>query len=420
MKISKQTLCTGLALSIFSGAAFASDKVELEVVSWKGAGAEIANFPAIIERFEKAYPDISVRLNYMARNDMVTSIPARFQAGSPPDVVMVDLEFLNYWGGNGQLMKLNGQGFIDQYQPAIKPYLGLGDDVYYSMLQVSGMGVFANDQILRDAGIESFPNTIDEFTQVCKTLDSKGITPTVLAGNNGNWGPYVFFVSLAMTDGDLPSTDRIAKINSGEMKFSEDQHVKNAFEAFRKMIDAKCFDPKISAGTDPWSVALTTFQAGRVAMLPQGLWNITPFMNDELPENFSLHPFPSINGNHGIVVDYFGPGWSIPKDAKNKEAAQKWINFWAQNDNLKLFLEADTSMSPLKNGDSGLPINIASSYIDSRNQGYSVTYPDGLVPVDLMRDMYNDVTAFMLDSEQDYMPILNRWDAIMAKELAKQ
>ncbi|USD62510.1 carbohydrate ABC transporter substrate-binding protein [Vibrio sp. SCSIO 43140] len=420
MKKTTLSLCTGLAMSLTFGSALADNIVELEVASWKGSGTEIANFPTIIERFEKENPNIKVKLNFMARNDMVTSIPARFQAGSPPDVVMVDREFMTHWGENGQLMKLNEQPFINQFQPALQPYLGLGDDVYYSMLQVSGMGMYANDALLAKAGITDFPNTLEEFTETCRTLNEQGIIPTVLPGNNGDWGPYLFFISLALTDGDKPSQDRISKFNSGELKFSDDKYVKNAFESFRKMIDANCFNPKISAGTDPWSVALTTFQSGRIAMLPQGLWNITPFVNDELPEKFTLHPFPSANGNHGVVVDYIGPGWAIPNDATHKEAAMKWIDFWTVNENLKLFLEADTAISPLVNGDSGLPLNIASSYIEARESGHFVTYPDGSFPVSLTPDMRNDITAFMLNSDQDYAPILASWDAIMEKERAKK
>lgn len=67
-------------------------------------------------------------------------------------------------------------------------------------------------------------------------------------------------------------------------------------------------------------------------MLPQGMWNITPFSNDSLPEHFSLHPFPAVNGTKGIVMDYNGPGWAIPKDSGEVEAAKKWIDFWMNDE----------------------------------------------------------------------------------------
>lgn len=421
MRMKKLALCTSIALSaLLTGPAIAADKVELEVASWKGAGAEVAGFPTLIERFEQAYPDIEVKLNYMARNDMVTTIPARFQAGTPPDVIMVDREFITHWGGNGQLMEIGDQSFVQRIQSGLQPYLGLEDKVYYSMLQLSGMGVYVNDSLFEQAGVDKYPETISEFTATCTKLNNEGITPLLLAGNNGNWTPYIFFLALALTDGDVPDQNRLSDFNSGKIKFLDDKPMKNAFEAFRQLIDADCFDPKISAGTDPWSVALTTFQSGRVAMLPQGLWNINPFTKDELPETFSLHPFPSINGSNGVAMDYIGPGWAIPKDAKDVDAAKKWIDFWTHDENLKVFLEADTAMTSLEGGTSGLPMSIASNYVDARDKMHYVTFPVGALPVDLTNDMMNDVTSFMLDPKQDYNKILARWDAVMTKELAKK
>ncbi|TBR37994.1 carbohydrate ABC transporter substrate-binding protein [Marinomonas agarivorans] len=422
MKIRELALYTGTALSLLTTSMMASAaKVELEVASWKGAGAEVSNFPTIIKKFESQYPDIKVKLNYMARNDMVTVIPARFQAGTPPDVLMVDREFISHWAGNGQLMEIGDQDFVQRIKPDLHPYLGLGKDVYYSMLQVSGMGVFVNDDLFAKAGITQYPETISEFTAACKKLNDHNITPTLLAANNGGWTPYVFFLALGLTDGDVPDPGRIEKLATGKIKFSDDQSMKNAFEAFRQMIDAKCFNPKISAGTDPWSVALTTFQSGRVAMLPQGMWNVTPFLKDELPENFSFHPYPSINGKNGVAMDYIGPGWSIPKDAKNVDAAKKWIDFWSQDENLKIYLESDISLSTLQDGTSSLSqLPLAENYVDARNKLHFVTFPIGSIPNDLVDHMLISITAFMLDSKQDYNKILASWDKVIEKVLAKQ
>lgn len=416
MKLKKLTLSATIAAALLGAGTVSAEQIELEVSSWKGAGTEVANFPAIIERFEKENPGIKVKLNYMARNDMVTSIPARMQAGTPPDVVMVDREFVQHWGGNDQLMRLNGQDFIERVQPKLQPYLGLGDDVYYSMLQVSGMGVYTNDDLFAKAGVNSYPQNVDELVEACGKFNDKGIQPMLLAANNGGWTPYVYFLSMALADSDNPDLTRMDKFVEGKAKFADDQSMKNAFEGFRKIIDAKCFNPKISAGTDPWSVALTTFQSGRVAMLPQGMWNITPFKRDSLPENFSLQPFPAVNGSKGVVMDYNGPGWAIPTTSGHVEAAKKWIDFWMQDDNLKLYLEADTAITTLEGGTSGVPV-LAAPYEEARTAGRMVSFPVGNMPADLGSSMPNDITSFMLNPDQDYNKILERWDNIVAKNL---
>jgi raffinose/stachyose/melibiose transport system substrate-binding protein len=317
-------------------------------------------------------------------------------------------------------MEIGDQDFVDRIQPDLRPHLGLGDSTYYSMLQISGMGIYVNDDLMQQAGIDAYPETLTEFTAACGKLRDQGTLPLLLAGNNGGWTPFVFYLALGLADADVPSQDRLAKFNNGDIKFADDSAMKGAFEAFRQLTDAKCFDAKISAGTDPWSVALTTFQSGRVAMLPQGLWNITPFLKDTLPENFSLQPFPSINGSQGITMDYHGAGWAIPVDAKDVDAAKKWIDFWTKDENLKMFLEADTAMTTLDGGTSGLPTDIASNYLESRESNRYVTFPVGALPVELTADMNNDIMSFMLNPAQDYNVILKRWDDVIEKDLAKR
>jgi raffinose/stachyose/melibiose transport system substrate-binding protein len=415
MKLKNLTLITAISTALLA-AGTANATVELEVASWKGAGAEVAEFPQMIERFEKANPGIKVKLNYMARNDMVTSIPARMQAGNPPDVVMVDREFILHWGGNGQLQRLNDEPFVERMQPALKPYLGLGDDVYYSMLEVSGMGVYTNNDLFEKAGIDSYPQNMDELVKTCKVFNDAGIQPMLLAANNGGWTPFIYFLAMGLADGDMPDATRIDKLVTGELKFADDKYMKNAFEGFRRMLDADCFDAKISAGTDPWSVALTSFQSGRVAMLPQGMWNITPFMNDSLPENFSFHPFSAVNGETGITMDYNGPGWAIPTAAKDVDAAKKWIDFWMQDENLQIFLRADTGITTLEGGTSGVPA-VADPFVKARTAGNMVTFPVGTISAQLGIDMPNDITSFMLNPSQDYNEILKRWDEQAAKDM---
>lgn len=63
MELQKLSLPTAITACLLATSGVCATQVELEVSSWKGAGAEVANFPLIIERFEKANPDIKVKLN---------------------------------------------------------------------------------------------------------------------------------------------------------------------------------------------------------------------------------------------------------------------------------------------------------------------------------------------------------------------
>jgi raffinose/stachyose/melibiose transport system substrate-binding protein len=417
MTLSKLKL--SIAAVALAASVGAQAKTTIEVTAWKGAGAEVANFPTIIDNFEKAYPDIKVDFKFISRGDTVTVIPSRLQAGDAPDVMMIDRDFLQVWGSEGQLMDLTDQPFVDRVQEGLQPLLALDGKVHYLMLELSGMGMYVNDDLMEKAGISTYPTSIDSMIDACDKLNNIGVTPMILPANNGGWSPHILVDSWGLANGsELPDQGKIDKINDGRINFAEDADFVAALEALAALRDAKCYNAKISAGTDPWSVGLATFQSGRVAMLPQGLWNITPFTKDGLPENFSLKPFPSARGDNGVMMDYIGPGWAIPVAAKNVDAAKKFIDFWSLDENLKLFVEADTAISPLKNGTDGLPA-LAKGYVDTRASGNYVAFPLGTWPPELTNLMANDIVSFMLDPKKDAVAVLKGWDEMRDKLNAK-
>ncbi len=411
IKFKKQLAALGLSL-LCTSAAFA--KTELEVTSWKGGTAEPANFPLIIDMFEKENPDIKVKFNFISRGDTTTTIPARLQAGTPPDVIMVDEELMNVWAKEGQLMDLSSEPWVEKIEPRLIRHMSRDEKVYYMMMQISGMGVYANDDLLAKAGVTEFPKNTDDLIKACNQLNDKGITPMIFPANNGGWTPYLYIFALGLAGEGVPEHNRVYDFDTGKMTYGDDEGFKNAFISFKKLIDAKCFDAKTSAGTDPWSVGLTTFQSNRVAMLPQGLWNIPVFERDELPENFSVHPFPTSTGNTGVIVDYYGPGWAIPKDSEAKEAAKKWVEFWSRDEVLQLMLKADSALTTLKGGTSGIS-DKAIEYIKARDKGHHILFPLGVWHPRLTQAMNDSIISFMLDPSQDIDEILKSWDETRAK-----
>lgn len=411
MKLST-AIAASLAMSIISTGAMG--KTTLEVSSWKGGASEVANFPEIIEKFEQQHPDIKIKLTFISRPDTTTVMPARLQGGNPPDVMMVDREFMHMWASEGQLMDLSDQPWVAKMQPALLPQMQIDGKTYFMMLELTGIGMYANMDLLNLAGVNDIPKNINELTAVCQKLYSKGITPMLMPASSG-WTPGLFTIALGLAGEGTPDASRAEKFNSGELKFAEDQQFIDAVSATKKMVDANCYDAQMNAGIDPWTVGIAGFQAGHAAMLPQGLWNIASFEADSLPENFIFGPLPGLSGDKGVALDILGPGWAIPKDSKQVEAAKKWIEFWSNDEILHSFLIPESAVTSLIGGSSGVP-NVADSYISTRESGFAVFTPEGHwhpnVPIEAM----NSMTSYMLDLSQDPVDILTRWDQVRERE----
>ncbi|MGP6089264.1 ABC transporter substrate-binding protein [Antarctobacter jejuensis] len=398
-----RSLSAATALGLLM-ASFAGAQTVLDVVAWKGNEAEPAGLPELIEKFEAANPDIDVELTYVARKDVDKVIPPRLQGGNPPDVTMVDSSLVDLWGGAGFLTDLGTDSpWYDRMIPAVRNVMTRDGQILVYPLEVIGMGNFVNMDLLAKVGIDKAPVTLDELKAACKALSAEGIAPMIFAGGF----PAMLFVGANGID---PNGISPAEYGSGDRSFVDDENFNASLDSVRDLVAAECFDPKLQAGLDPWATAPQEFRAGNVAILPQGAWNIGNFSAVE-GLNYQFAPMPSAYTEHGLALDLVGPGWAIPRDAEHKEAARKWVDFFAEEENLNVFLAAEGAYSPYTGGVSTMP-DLAAPYTAARDAGSLILWPFSTLefPKILQSEWEDSITGFLLNIDEDNEETLERWD----------
>jgi raffinose/stachyose/melibiose transport system substrate-binding protein len=382
----------------------ASAQTVLDVVAWKGNEAEPAGLPGLIEKFEAANPDIKVELTFVARKDVDKVIPPRLQGGNPPDITMVDSSLVDLWGGAGFLTDLGTDSpWYGKMIPAVRDVMTREGSILVYPLEVIGMGNFVNMDLLAKAGIDKAPVTLDELKGACKALSAAGIAPMIFAGGF----PAMLYIGANGID---PKGISPAEYGSGARKFVDDANFNNALDSVRDLVAEDCFDPNLQAGLDPWATAPQEFRAGNVAILPQGAWNIGNFSKVE-GLNFQFAPMPSAFTEHGLALDLVGPGWAIPRDAAHQDAARKWIDFFAAEENLSVFLKAEGAYSPYAGGVSTMP-ELAAPYTAAREAGSLILWPFSTLefPKALQGEWEDSITGFLLNIDAPNEDTLQRWD----------
>ncbi|WP_175570400.1 ABC transporter substrate-binding protein [Vannielia litorea] len=382
----------------------ASAQTVLDVVAWKGNEAEPAGLPELIEKFEAENPDIDVDLTYVARKDVDKVIPPRLQSGNPPDVTMVDSSLVDLWGGAGFLSDLGtDSAWYASMVPAVSEVMTRDGQIMVFPLEVIGMGNFVNMDLLAEAGIDEAPLTLEELKTACGALADAGISPMIFAGGF----PAMLYVGANGID---PAGISAAEYGSGERSFVDDENFNASLDSVRELVEARCFDPELQAGLDPWATAPQEFRSGNVAILPQGAWNIGNFSDVE-GLNYQFAPMPSRFTEDGLALDLVGPGWAIPRDAANQEAARKWVEFFAEEENLNVFLEAEGAYSPYTGGKATMP-ELAAPYTEAREKGSLILWPFSTLefPKPLQSEWEDSLTGFLLDIEAPNEDTLQRWD----------
>lgn len=133
-------------------------------------------------------------------------------------------------------------------------------------------GMFWNEELFARAGIESFPETWEEFWKCCEQLESCGITPLALHTEGTAWAPM------------LIATAEAASAEAGA-EFMEEFYPET-YQNNSGLRIAQTLQRLFSYTTEDalyadFDVSYENFFSGRAAMIPNGYW-----MMDQIPEEW--------------------------------------------------------------------------------------------------------------------------------------
>lgn len=176
-------------------------------------------------------------------------------------------------------------------------------------------GVFWNEQLFRQAGIESFPETWDEFWECCEKLQGSGVTPLALHTEGTAWAP------MLLATAELADSEEGAQFM--DVLYPDSYQNESGLElaATLKKLFQYTTD---NAMYNDFDVSYQNFVSGKVAMVPNGYWMI-----DQIPENIEdsvrFSPFP---GNK-LISSPETFGWGVVSDysEKVKKAAEVFLKY---------------------------------------------------------------------------------------------
>lgn len=180
---------------------------------------------SIIEAFEKANPDIKVKLETIDFKSGPEKITTAIEAGTAPDVLFDAPGRIIQYGKNGKLAELNDL-FTDEFvkdvnNENIVQASKAGDKAYMYPISSAPFYMAMNKKMLEDAGVANLVKegwTTDDFEKVLKALKDKGYTPGSLfsSGQGGDQGTRAFISNLysgSVTD------EKVSKYTTDDPKF---------------------------------------------------------------------------------------------------------------------------------------------------------------------------------------------------------
>ena len=271
---------------------------------WCIATESDANRPAYekaAEEFKANHPDVDFQWEAFENESYKTKIKAAMSdPESLPDIFFTWAgAFLGDFVAAGNVYCLDEayKGFSKELPEVMRQNASYGGKHYGVPLTMNIVTLFANMDLLAEAGWDHVPETYEDLTACCDALVAKGIIPFGCAGKE-TWCVTEYLEPIIEKTIGYESLN---KIFAGEASWN-DPDIATAVSTFQDMINKGYFDPA-GAGLGNDEVK-ANFINGQYAFYQNGSWNCGE-VNDAAG-NFQVALFPVMNADKATYSQVIG------------------------------------------------------------------------------------------------------------------
>ncbi|MGL4767169.1 MAG: ABC transporter substrate-binding protein [Formosimonas sp.] len=354
-----------------------------------------------VARFEKAHPEIKVKLNIIDHEAYKQQLPNFLSSASPDVVSWYAGERMKYFVDRNLFEDVSdvwAKGGLKDKMGSTLSQMTIKDKQYGVPTGYYQWGMYYRKDVFAKLGLNP-PKTWDEFKTVADKLKAAGITP-ITSGTKEPWPAAGWFDYLNMR---INGFDFHMKLTAGEVPYT-DEKVKKVFVAWKELLDKEYFLK--NHGSYTWQEALTQFNQGKTGMYLMGNFLVGALPKDVEP-NVGFFPFPTIDPNIPAAEDAPTDTIHIPVNAKNKADAKVFLEFIASAE----------EQSAFSNDSKYLPANKDAKVADDRflKAGFELLSNAKGIAQFYDRDTTREMAEAGMKGFAEFMADTSRMDAVMAK-----
>jgi len=329
-------------------------------------------FSPIISQYEQKNPTVKINYQKMEPQDYRDKLVSRSKNGQGPDI----FRFHNTWlpeiqdvASSIPTSVMTSEEFEKTFYKIQQTDLKVGSFYYGLPLEIDGLVLMYNDNMLKKAGIQSAPTTWDELTDDVTKLtvkDTKGtlITSGIAIGTTSNVEHFsdIFGLMLMQNGGD------ITKLDTPEAA--------GALEIYRKFAES----PQ-AFWNDDMPDSTTAFVQEKVAMIIAPSWEILAIKNANPDISVKVVPVPAVPGSPPIsIANYWVEG--VSKLSKNQIEAWKFLRYLVEKDSLTKLYETESKLRPV--GEPYSRVDMASLLIQDNYAGAVIKQANNFVSIPII------------------------------------
>lgn len=321
------------AVGVFAGTMAAAD---VEIEYWQYFfDARVSAMEQLIEGFEAENPGITVKMTHFPYADYRTKVAAAVPAGEGPDVVQLFYGWLNDYKAAQLIQPLPVDAFpADQIDAQFFPMVGAmreGDRYWALPTAVRSLALFYNERLMKEAGIDTPPATLDELVEAAKKMTKRDAAGNltqvgITAGMNAQDHHWFREVLVRQMGGD-PYQDDYKTVNYNT----------DAGKAAAEFYVGLANDHKVTAFgfmDEPQAA----FKAGRAGMHIDGSFRIGS-LKKQRGLKWGVAELPSHNGVQSNYSSYWVNAITTKAKGEKYDAAVKFMTYITSDDAMQLWLD---------------------------------------------------------------------------------
>jgi multiple sugar transport system substrate-binding protein len=302
-----------------------AESVTITFASWVN---ETESMAMLRDNFQALHPTITVEFQGVPAEEMNDRLTTQVAGGNPPDTVYLDQSAVVDFASRNALVDLDPyvaksvavkrDDYVDAFLNA-----ALWEDKMYGLpFDGESTGLFYRKDLFEAASIASPPTNWDELQAAAQALTKEGQYGYILFAPEAAyyWYPYLW-----QNGGDLLSEDGSQIVfNSDEGKEAAEFYVGLARYSPPDFLNSNSYDGRVA------------FATGQVGMYVAGAW-LAAVLQDEFPDindKWATAPLPQ---QKKCATTIAGDALVMPEQAKNHDAAWKWIEFLSAPQNMALW-----------------------------------------------------------------------------------
>lgn len=262
-----------------------------------GTAPQVSIYNDVIEAFKEKHPEVEIVDDSQGDESSYNNIlKTDISSGTMANIFRIQ--------GVANLEKYIDEGYILNVEPyitedsewgggftegALDYYRVPGKEGIYGVPCESGLiGVYYNEKIFKEAGVNEFPETWNELTDAIVKIKDKGYTPIALGAKTSYMVGHLHNIIAYRWLG----TDVAKKLGTREISWT-DPEVVETLGFVKELYDLGAFPEGVAGISD--DIVKSDFQSGKAAMFITGPWAIPSLTNKEEcleAENIKVAKFP--------------------------------------------------------------------------------------------------------------------------------